>query len=93
MDPKGAGHPPKSNARNRVSSTFCTRNAVSCVWFSRASARPQHRDRNLRNLRTLCARSAVTRHAPPRNETQETAFLVQTVLKLRFLVLDFGGSA
>eukprot|EP00961_Rhodomonas_salina_P275294 3719128-Rhodomonas_salina.2 len=26
----------------------------------------------------------------PRNQTQETAFLMQIVLKLRFLVLDFG---
>eukprot|EP00961_Rhodomonas_salina_P267914 3619972-Rhodomonas_salina.1 len=33
------------------------------------------------------ARSAA---ATPRNPTQETAFLVQIVLKLRFLVLDFG---
>eukprot|EP00961_Rhodomonas_salina_P222183 3004748-Rhodomonas_salina.2 len=27
---------------------------------------------------------------PPRNQTQEAAFLVQTALKLRSLVLDFG---
>eukprot|EP00961_Rhodomonas_salina_P034800 468588-Rhodomonas_salina.2 len=26
----------------------------------------------------------------PRNHAQETAFLVQIVLKMRFLVLDFG---
>eukprot|EP00961_Rhodomonas_salina_P060750 815594-Rhodomonas_salina.2 len=29
----------------------------------------------------------------PRNQTQETAFLVQIVLRLRFLVLDFGVQA
>eukprot|EP00961_Rhodomonas_salina_P227449 3075151-Rhodomonas_salina.2 len=38
----------------------------------------------------LCAVVQVPAYLAPRNQTQETAFLVQIVLKLQFLVLDFG---